>query len=127
MQRRNAHGSAGQDDVRREREQFRRVSALALDIVLAPAGIDPHIAAIAPTQLLQNFLERREAGLNIGIVRGAGEHADPPHPLRLLRAHTERPRRRTAEKRDELTSPHIHTQAQEAQHCIGSNESFDRG
>jgi hypothetical protein len=34
------------------------------------------------------------------------QHADPPHAVRLLRAHRERPRRRTADKRNELASPH---------------------
>jgi hypothetical protein len=46
---------------------------------------------------------------------------------RLLRAHRERPcRSRTAEKRDELAPTHIRSQAQETQHCTGSNEYFDR-
>jgi hypothetical protein len=36
-----------------------------------------------------------------------------------LRARLERPSyRRAAEKRDELASPHIRSQAQETQHCI---------
>jgi hypothetical protein len=33
------------------------------------------------------------------------KHADPPHPLALLCARRERPRRRTAEQRDELAPP----------------------
>jgi hypothetical protein len=62
-------------------------------------------------------MERREAGLKFCIVRGCGqEDADAAHPLgllRLLSARSERPRRRrAAEKANELTSPHIRTQAQ---------------
>ena len=37
---------------------------------------------------------------------GAHEYADATDPLGLLRARSERPRRRTAEKRDELASLH---------------------
>jgi hypothetical protein len=43
------------------------------------------------------------------IVRSCGQqHADPPHPLALLRARRERPRhRRAAEQRDELAAFHV--------------------
>ena len=63
---------------------------------------------IGPAQLLQPLQERRDAGLRFRIVRGCGhEHADAPHPLGLLRARRERPRRRrAAEQRDELAPPH---------------------
>jgi hypothetical protein len=60
-----AQGAAGQDHIRRERNQFRRVSALEIDIFRAPAGVDPHIAAVVPAQFLQTLLERREAGLTV--------------------------------------------------------------
>src|SRR5262249_10089190 len=60
-----AQGAAGQDDIRRERNQFRRVSALAVSIVRAPAGVDPHIAAVVPAQLFQTLLERLEPGLTV--------------------------------------------------------------
>jgi hypothetical protein len=40
---------------------------------------------------------------SFGTVRGqAHEYADPPHPLWLLSPRDQRPRRRTAESRDEL-------------------------
>ena len=54
------------------------------------------------------------------------KHTDPPNAINLLRVYCERPRRRAAEKRNELTSPHIRTKLR-GQHCIGSNEYFDRG
>ena len=74
-----------------------------------PSGIDPHVAPIGPAQLLQPLQERRDAGLIFRIVRGCGhKHADAPHPLGLLRARRERPRRRrAAEKRDELAPLHV--------------------
>ena len=64
--------ASGQDDVRRERDQFRRVSANAFGIACAPADVDPHVAAVGPAQLLQPLQERREAGLTFRIVRGRG-------------------------------------------------------
>jgi hypothetical protein len=56
------------------------------------------------------------------------EQSDLAVSRRLLRARRERPCRcRAADQRDELASPHIRSQARETQHCIGSNEYFDRG
>ena len=47
--------------------------------------------------------ERRDARLKFRIVGGRWhEHANAPHPLGLLRARHQRPRRRAAEQRDEL-------------------------
>jgi hypothetical protein len=50
--------------------------------------------------------ERRDAGLTFRIVGRQGQqHADPPHPVALLRPRRERPcRRRAAEQRDELAA-----------------------
>ena len=102
-------GASGQDDVRRERDQFRRISRDRVGIAAAPAIFDPHVAADGPAQLLQPLQERSDAGLRFGIVRGqVREHADAPHSLGLLRPRRERPRRRrTAEQRDELATFHV--------------------
>src|SRR5215471_6763988 len=53
-------------------------------------------------------MERRDPGLSFRIVRARGhQHADAPHPLALLRARRERPRRRrAAEQRDEPPALH---------------------
>ena len=48
--------SRGQDDVRRERDQFRCVFSVALEIACAKAVFDPHVVAVGPTQLLQPLL-----------------------------------------------------------------------
>jgi hypothetical protein len=53
QQRRYYRASTSQDDVRRERDQFRRVSAEEFGIARAPTILDPHVAADGPTQLLQ--------------------------------------------------------------------------
>ena len=72
----------GQDDVRRERGQFRGVSANSVALASGPADVDPHVAADRPAKLLQPLQERFDAGLTFWIVRGCGQqHADTPHPL----------------------------------------------
>ena len=71
----------GQDDVRRERNQFRRVSANAVGITPAPTSVDPHVAAVDPAQLLQSLQERRDASLRFRIVR-----AVMSTPMRRIRS-----------------------------------------
>src|SRR6516162_1974991 len=79
---------------------FVRVSTTAVGIVGAPAVIDPHVAADGPSQFPQALCERRDAARCFGIVRSqVHEHADAPHPLRLLRPRRERPRDRRAAER----------------------------
>src|SRR5262245_3125794 len=59
-----------------------------------------HLAA--DRQQRQSLQERPDAGLKYRIARRCGdEHADPPHPLALLRARRERPCGHP-EQRDEL-------------------------
>src|SRR5262245_25586002 len=76
---------------------------------IGPAGIDPQVAALAPSQLAERLCERGEPGLPLGIVRGdIREHADAPRAFDLLRARRERPREgRAADERDELASFHL--------------------
>ncbi len=97
-----------QDDVGRERGQFRRVSANVGGIGSGPAGIDPHVAADGPAQQPQRLQERPDAGLKFWVVRYCGQqHADASHALGLLRAHGKRPAsRRAAEKRHEFAASH---------------------
>src|SRR5262249_42193092 len=40
----------GQDDIRCQRDQFRRVLAIAVSVASAPARLDPHVAAVGPAQ-----------------------------------------------------------------------------
>ena len=83
------------------------VFAIAFDIVLAPAGVDSHVAAVAPAQLLQGLLERRDASLTSWIICGhVHEYADAPHLLGLLRPRREGPRATQADSDNELASSH---------------------
>jgi ELWxxDGT repeat protein len=109
--------------VRRERDQFGREFASVGGIACRPAGIDPHVAAVDPAQLLQRLQECRVAGLPLRIVDGAAaaEHADASHPLRLLRARHHRSRRRAAEKSDEIASSHSMTSSARASNDCGTS------
>src|SRR5262249_55554928 len=84
--------------------------------------IDPHVAALGPTQLLQRLHECREAGLPIWIVRsGTGdEHANTMGPVWLLRARRERPSRRAAEQGNETASLHSITSSARSRIAGGS-------
>ena len=96
----------GQDDVRRERGQFRSVSANFAGMGRGPVGVNPHVAANAPTQTLQFLQKRSDEGLKSCIIRGCGqEYADALHLLALLCAGGERPRG-SRKKSDELAPPH---------------------
>src|SRR5262245_27204164 len=82
-------------------------------ITQAPAILDPQVAALAPAQLLERLLERRELG-TAGAAT-AREHADPPYAPWLLRARHERPRDgRAAEQRDQLAAVHSITSSARA-------------
>ena len=99
----------GQNDIRRERHQFRRVPVNVGCIDAGPAGVDPHVVADGPAQLPQPLQERPDTGLPCRIVRGCGQKdADTAHPLGLLRTRGERPRRSSAaESQDELAPSHV--------------------
>jgi hypothetical protein len=57
------------DDIRRERDQFRRVFAKAIEIARSPAVFDAHVAANSPTAFLEPL---REGGhpCTAKLVRG---------------------------------------------------------
>ena len=50
------------DCVRRECGQFHRVLANVVGIGPRPAGVDPHVAAVDPTERRQALLQRPDAG-----------------------------------------------------------------
>ena len=98
----------GNDNVRRKRHQFHRMSAANVDTARGPADVKARIAAVGPAQFRQPLDESGELSppSRIALVR-TQEHTDPPHPLGLLRTRDERPRDcRAAEKCDEFPPPH---------------------
>src|SRR5712672_2137116 len=103
-----------QDDVRRERDQLRRMPASVVGVASGPADVDAHVAADDPARLRERLLERPDPGLVVRIVGACGdERADAPHALALLGLRSERPTgRRATDERDELPSLHrLHTHA----------------
>ena len=90
----------------RARPTSARVSANAFGVA-APQRYRSARSADSPAQLLQRLLKSGEARLSSARGRRIHQHADAPHPLRLLRACRKRPIRRAAEGcDDELPSPH---------------------
>ena len=94
--------------VRLQRDELLGESSPRLGVVgCHPANVHPDIAALRPPELLESIAERRDTGLSFRVALGIPhQRADPPHPLALLRARRERPRRRAAEQGDELAPPH---------------------
>src|SRR5262249_52433653 len=97
----------GQDDVGRQRDQFRRVSANVVGFASGPARVDAHVAPDDPARLRKPLLERPDPGLKVRIVRGGvQEHADAPHFFALLRAGgSQGPRGRRAAECDQQFPP----------------------
>src|SRR5262249_30184133 len=87
--------------------QLCRLFANSGGIDSGPAGVNPYVAAIDPTQVLQRLPECVDPRLIVRIVRRCGQqYANVPHALGLLRAHRGRPRRYAAKQRDELAPVH---------------------
>ena len=89
-----------------------RIFAYCVVGIAAPARVDAHVAAVGPAQLLQRLHEHSDAGLSFRIIsRDAHQHADPPHPLGLLRTRRKWPRDcRAGKKGDESATLHVHPQ-----------------
>src|SRR5262252_2883919 len=96
------------DDFRGEADQLGRICSDNAGIAGAPTIFNFDVATFAPPGFLKCLLECRDP---TGCVRiacsEAHQYTNAPHPLRLLRACHERPRRRAAEQRDELAAPHV--------------------
>src|SRR6516165_6940663 len=98
---REDHVGLQRDQLFREHLRLRRSRRKAI--------VNADIAAFRPSTLLEPLPECREASPHFRIVLGVGtQHADPPYPVRLLRARRQRPRgRRAPEERDERALPHV--------------------
>src|SRR5262249_16978508 len=87
--------AGSEDDIRLERDQFRRIGAKAIGIARGPAGLDLHVAPDSPARLLQTLQKYPVARLSERIVGNkVMEHADAPHDRSLsssMRALASRP------------------------------------
>src|ERR1019366_6439113 len=107
--------------------QVGRFGEKSLGIIVHTYRFDSQILAYAETRFFQLIEECRIASCNDRIVKWGLQHSNPSGPDgKLLRLCRERPRSRAAEKGDELAPPHVAPKLRR-QHCIGSNEYFDRG
>src|SRR4051794_40618918 len=83
-------------------------AARALDIAAAPPQVDPDVAALRPSKLLQALPECRDTCLSLDIALvGVHQSANATHSLWLLRARSHGTcGNRAAEQRDELAPLH---------------------
>ena len=94
LQRAHDRRHSGQDDIRRERNQFRRVSAKALEHRRRPSGSrSARCGRRSSPVACSPCANAAMRACSSGSLRAPGhQHADAPHPLGLLRARRERPR-----------------------------------
>ena len=93
QQRRSGGCALRKNEVGLQRDEFLRESLPRLRVERRPASVDPDVAALRPPELLESLPERRDPGLSFPVALGKRhQHADPPHPVGLLRARGERPR-----------------------------------
>src|SRR5262249_12545356 len=94
------------DEIRPRCDRFFRVNTHTLNITAPEAIVDLDISSDSPSEYLQPLVQCLRTGLRFSVVRCPHQHENLPHPVRLLRARCERPRRRHAEERNELAALH---------------------
>jgi hypothetical protein len=85
-------GRGCQDDVWLQTDQLPGERSYPIGVTAAPTKINPHVAAIGPTQFRKRLREPRDDILSRGIVFVApNEHADASYAFALLRPRHDRP------------------------------------
>ena len=93
----------GENDVRFQLDQIGCVGAHQIHVVRGPALVELDVVMFDPAQSEKLVPEGLNASLDFNVAgRIWQQDADPPCATALLRARLQRPRRRAAEKRDEL-------------------------
>ena len=82
----------GQNDVWRQRDQFRSIFAIVFGIACGKPIIKAHIVAVGPAQLVQLLLKCREAYIVVLIVAATPESTPMRRIVGLLCARSQRPR-----------------------------------
>src|SRR5262245_5826616 len=92
-----------------------------LDVSSSPAVVELDVAAFGQSSLSQTVHECNGASTTLGVIfAGWHQHTDPPHPLALLPARRERPRRNRASNHfDELAPLHSITSSASASSLSG--------
>src|SRR5262249_42518000 len=108
------------DDVDFEPSKLGRDLGQALAAPVCPAIFDRDRAALDPTEVVE---PPRECGRPLTFRQRCAVAQEPDNwsLRRLLRAHGERPRGRTAKQRDELAAPHSITSSARASSVSGTS------
>src|SRR5215469_11696219 len=98
-------------------------SAEIADRITAPPRVSArHSVHSSKDAIGASPAERSDASLSFQIGRSrAHEHVDAPHPLAVLRARRERPRRRAANERDEVAALHSITSSARTRIPVGNS------
>src|SRR6516165_4044789 len=93
-------------DVGLQADQLLRERSYPIDVIAAPPKVDPHVAAIVPTQARKLLNERRVATFpfRIAVVKWH-EHTNPPRAVDLLRPRRKRQYRCGAAKQGKELAP----------------------
>ena len=115
-------GDLRKNDIGLQCDQLPRDPLHRLHVGPSPASVEPYVVALHPPELLQSLSKCRDPGLCFRVVLSIEhQHADAPHPLGLLRARRDRPRRSAAEQRDELAPSHSITSSARASSVGGTS------
>src|ERR1700676_132951 len=107
MQRGSHRRGVGQDHLWLQRYQLFRKLPRPINVPRSPTVVDAKVAVLEPSKGCKFLFERTKQVLRSRVVLVvAHQHANPLHPVWLLRAGGKRPCRRTADKRDEHPPPH---------------------
>src|SRR5262249_57982751 len=91
LQGRDRHRTESKDCIRLHGQQFTGKAPISFGIACSPAFLDLQIAAGLPAEFVEPLAKRAYPSLRFGVTANSDQHADPPHPLALLRACRERP------------------------------------
>ena len=111
--------SRGDNDVDLEPDELGRDLDEALGASFRPAILNRDGATLYPAEFMQS-LRKSDDQLAFGRTRALARKSDGPQLPRLLRPRRQRPRRRTAEQRDELAPFHSITSSARASTVAGT-------
>ena len=101
--------------------QLLRIGSDPAQVSTGISMLDSDIAVLGPPERLEPLPKRNNAGQRFRIVLDVRmEERDATHARRLLRVHSERPRRRATNERDELAPLHSITASASASSLSGT-------
>src|SRR5262249_7734435 len=111
----------GQDHVGTKFDKIRGCGPNEVHVVAGPTLVELGVNAGGPTTFSQLLAKGAHARLHFGVRwRKRHQNPDPAHPLALLRARRERPRRRAGEEGNELAALHSITSSAVASSLSGT-------